>query len=130
MRHEACHFVSTKYINLLFKMKKLYYVYCCSSARLLEVDTFKGVLSCGPEELQVKTEEMVIQLMFPNSRNKVELYTREQSDCVLWNQIHYPRITGSKCGLILTQKSKTKALLINFLYSKPLDPGRDKEPLA
>ena len=51
--------------------------------------------------------------------------------------MRYPRITGSKCGHILTQKSKTKALLIDVLYSKPLDPiplpikwGRDKEPLA
>ena len=86
----------------------------------------------------MKSEEMVKQLnMSPNSRNKVEVDTREQSNCVLWYQMHYPRITGSKCGRILTQKSKTKALLIDVLYSKPLDPiplpikwGRDKEPLA
>ena len=92
----------------------------------------------GPEELQMKSEEMVKQLnMSTNSRNKVEVDTREQSNCVLWYQMRYPRITGSKCGRILTQKSKTKALLIDVLYSKPLDPiplpikwGRDKEPLA
>ena len=91
----------------------------------------------SPDGIQVKCEEMVKQLnMSPNSKNQVEFYTRKQSDCALWYQVRFPRITGSKCGRILTQKSKTKALLVDILYSKPMDPvplpikwGRDNEPL-
>ena len=83
----------------------------------------KETIPFSQEELQIKKESMLNQLnMSPDCRNKVELYTRKQLDCVLWYQLCFPRITGSKCGHILIQKSKTIALLRSVLYCKPLDP--------
>jgi len=55
----------------------------------------------------------------------------------LWHDARRYRITGSKCGRILTQKKKTVALLQFVLYSKPfeitpkpIEWGRRNENLA
>ena len=54
-------------------------------------------------------------------RENLERATRKQSDEDLWHDARRCRITGSKCGRILTQKKKTVALLQFVLYPKPFE---------
>ena len=48
---------------------------------------------------------------------KIESLTRNHP---LWNEVRAKRITGSKCGKILCQHSKTDALLKSVLYPSPM----------
>jgi len=51
---------------------------------------------------------------------KIESSTRNQSDSPFWNEVRAKRITGSKCGKILCQGSKTDVLLKSVLYPTPM----------
>ena len=62
------------------------------------------------EKLQVSARE----------RMRIEEITCMQSECPVWYDVRQKRITGWKCGQILTQKSRTSALLKNILYTKPM----------
>ena len=53
-------------------------------------------------------------------RDLLEEKTRTQSSNVLWLQARQNRITGSKCGRIIEQKKKTKALLQYVIYPKSM----------
>ena len=71
----------------------------------------------------VKTtaEEILQKLHLDNDqRQKLEEETRDQSSSAIWFQAHQNRITGSKCGRIIQQKAKTKALLQFVIYPKPM----------
>ena len=70
-------------------------------------------------------------------REDMERATRMQSAEELWYDARRYRITGSKCGRILTQKKRTVALLHFALYPKPFETtpkpiewGRRNENLA
>ena len=70
-------------------------------------------------------------------REDLERATRKQCDENLWHDARRYRITGSKCGRILTQKKKTVALLQFVLYPmpfktipKPIAWGRRNENLS
>lgn len=63
--------------------------------------------------------------------------TRPQSNRQFWHEVLYKQIASWKCGQILSQKSKTPALLRRLLYHKPLFPlpvpvkwGHHGEPVA
>ena len=53
-------------------------------------------------------------------QDSIEERTRKQFQTEEWHRLRVQRITSSTCGLILTQKKKTVALLRQCLYSKPL----------
>ena len=55
-------------------------------------------------------------------RMEIEMKTRQQSAEKEWHTVRVRRITSSTCGQILTQKSKTVALLVRVLYHKRLTP--------
>ena len=62
------------------------------------------------EKLQVSASE----------RMRIEEITRMLSECPVWYDVRQKRITGWKCGQILTQNSRTPVLLKNILYTKPM----------
>ena len=90
------------------------------------------------EELQYLCNQVKEKLSSSNEeRMKIELATQQQSNCSLWYEARYKRITGSKCSQILKQPSRTPALLRNVLYAPQLNPipvpmkwGLDKEGVA
>ena len=90
------------------------------------------------DEMQFFSEKIITDLSISSEeRTKLEQMTVQQSHCSLWYQARFKRITGSKCCKILTQISKTPALLRNVLYTKPftivpapIKWGRDNEPIA
>ena len=97
------------------------------------------VVSCPftPEELQTLCRQVEEGLLVTSEERRIEQMTRRQSHCPLWHEVRYRRITGWKCGQILSQTSKTPALLRRLLYHKPLLPlpvpikwGSDNEPVA
>ena len=53
-------------------------------------------------------------------RQDLEKRTRNQVDNFEWHEARRYRITGSKCGRILEQHTRTEALLRNCLYPKPM----------
>ena len=55
----------------------------------------------------------------PGEIRNIEQLARGQSTCPLWHQVQQKRITGSKCGRILTQVKVTPALLRDVSYRKP-----------
>jgi hypothetical protein len=59
--------------------------------------------SCKKMKLNVTSEE----------RHKIEIETRHQSQSSLWFLVRVRRITGSKCGKILTQQRTSEALLFS-----------------
>ncbi len=72
-------------------------------------------------------------------RTRIEKGTLEQSKSSLWFSVRTRRITGSKCGQILSRQSMSDSLLVSVLYSKPMNPrcfpkpikwGIDNEPNA
>lgn len=92
----------------------------------------------SPEELIKKCVHILNQLLVTSEeRKEIERLTRHQSDSPFWFEVRSKRITSSKCGQILKQKSRTPALLKNILYPKPLFPdpapirwGRVNESVA
>ena len=88
--------------------------------------------------IDIHTMTAVAKLCLSSSqREDLERLTRKQSDEDLWHDARRNRITGSKCGRILTQKKRTVALLYFVLYPKPfqttpkpIEWGRRKESLA
>ena len=52
-------------------------------------------------------------------RESIEKETRNQSSNIQWHIIRAHRITGSKCGKILSQITKSVSHLVNCLYEKP-----------
>jgi len=98
------------------------------------------VISCPytSEELQALCTQVEEGLVVNSEeRRRIEQMTRLQSSCPFWHEVRYKRITGWKCGQILSQKSKTPALLRRLLYHKPFFPlpvpikwGHDNEPVA
>ena len=74
------------------------------------------------EDISNRMEMVINSLQLTHKeRQSLEEGTRGQSDSVLWHYARAYRITGSKCGRILVQKNKTKALLQFVLYPKPFD---------
>ena len=53
-------------------------------------------------------------------RKSLEMETRDQSSQPMWHVARSKRITASKCGKILCQKTKTVSLLRQCVYPKPL----------
>ena len=49
-------------------------------------------------------------------RLEIEFLTRGQAETPLWYSVYVKRITGSKCGKILCQHTRTNALLKSVLY--------------
>ena len=47
---------------------------------------------------------------------EIEFFTRGQAETPLWYSVRAKRITGSKCGKILSQHTRTDALLKSVLY--------------
>ena len=90
------------------------------------------------EERTVTTEEVLEGIhLTSEERLKLEKDTRSQSSCSKWYEARRCRITGSKCGRIISQKEQTVALLRFCLYPKPMihipKPivwGRENEPKA
>ena len=73
------------------------------------------------EEKIVTAEEVLEGLrLTPEERLLLERDTRSQSICSKWYEARRIRITGSKCGRIISQKEKTVALLHFCLYPKPM----------
>ena len=75
------------------------------------------------KELEKTTtvEEVLESLhLTAEERMQLERDTRSQSVCAKWYEARRVRITGSKCGRIITQKEKTVALLRFCLYPKPM----------
>ena len=73
----------------------------------------------------------------PEERVQLEKDTQSQSKCARWYEARRVRITGSKCGRVITQKEKTVALLRFCLYPKPMMHlpkaivwGKNNEPNA
>ena len=62
------------------------------------------------------------------NRDKTEQETRQQSNNREWFEARSKRITGSKCGRILSQKKRSISLLRECLYPKPLNPP--SKPIA
>ena len=96
------------------------------------------VMSPIPAVTDEQRQAVMRQLSVTASeRLEVERLTRSQSDSSLWFEVRSKRITGSKCGRILCQQSKTDALLKSVLYPssmiyKPvaIKWGIDNEKLA
>ena len=67
------------------------------------------------------TPEDVLEGLQLNSTERLllEVKTRGQNNCSQWFEERRLRITGSKCGRILTQKQKTIPLLHFCLHQKP-----------
>ena len=65
-------------------------------------------------------------------RKRIEMETRDQSLQDLWHVVRSKRITGSKCGRILCQRSKTVSLLRQCVYPTPTPVawGIQHEPIA
>ena len=62
--------------------------------------------SYSSEELRALCNQVMEGLFCSKEeRMKIEFTTRQQSNCSLWHQVRYKRITGSKCGQILKQSS-------------------------
>ena len=73
------------------------------------------------EANKATAEDILQSLHLDNEeRDQLERKTRTQSSNPLWFQARQNRITGSKCGRILEQKQKTKALLQFVIYPKPM----------
>ena len=70
-----------------------------------------------PEQCRAMKENLLVSA---RERMRIEEITRMQSECSAWYEVRQKRITGWKCGQILTQKSRTPALLKNILYTKPM----------
>ena len=68
------------------------------------------------EKLQVYLELTVTA----ERRLEIELLTRGQAETPLWYSVCAKRITGSKCGKILCQHTRTDALLKSVLYPTTL----------
>lgn len=91
-----------------------------------------------PQEFQMMCLKIDAELVVSSEqRTLIEKMTRSQFDCSLWHELRYKRITGWKCGRILTQKMKTPALLKAILYPtpfqhipEPIKWGRENEPAA
>ena len=73
--------------------------------------------SCGDVtfiELEVKAttaEEVLKSLsLTPEERLQLEKDTRSQSECTRWYEAHRVRITGSKCGRVITLKKEIRNL--------------------
>lgn len=64
----------------------------------------------------------------PIQRMKIEM-TICQSLQADWFAVRARRITGSKCGKIITQKERTDALLVSLLYAKPMDREHLPKPI-
>ena len=99
---------------------------------LTDSDTECEVMMRSPEMLAA-VEKLCIG---SEQRELLEMGTREQNND-LWHEARRYRITGSKCGRILMQKTRTVALLRLCLYPKPFSNtprqiqwGRNNEPLA
>ena len=88
----------------------------------------KSISVCGSEEIPKLCEdpkisaEEILQRMHLDSqqRDMLEEKTRTQSSSSLWFEARRNRITGSKCGRVIKQKEKTKALLHFVMYPKPM----------
>ena len=82
-------------------------------------------------------QTIVENLCLSNEQRLIlEACTKQQNDCT-WYQARQYRITSSKCGKILNQKSRTQALLRSCLYPKPFEYtpkqiawGQENEPKA
>ena len=55
-----------------------------------------------------------------DERKSLEMGTRDQFSQPMWHVARSKRITGSKCGRILCQRTKTISLLRQCIYPKPL----------
>ena len=56
----------------------------------------------------------------PIEHLQIESLTRGQTESPLWYEVQAKRITGSKCGTILCQNSKTDVVLKSVLYLSPM----------
>ena len=70
--------------------------------------------SCSESEV-LNSISLTVQQRF-----ELEEQTRSQASSTEWFEARRHRITGSKCGRILTQKEKTTALLQFCIYPKPM----------
>ena len=83
---------------------------------------------CGSGELPIisqnakPSDEEIFQKMHLDNeeRDELEQKTRTQSLNSLWFEARQNRITGSKCGRVIQQQEKTKALLHFVIYPKPM----------
>ena len=89
--------------------------------------------SARSEEMQTVVEKLCLT---SEQRQSLEFCTREQNNRA-WHQARRCRITGSKCGRVLIQKTRTVALLRFCLYPrsfnylpKQIEWGRKNEPVA
>ena len=71
--------------------------------------------------ITVEAKNILEKLCLDNEESKVlEEKIRTQTSKPLWFQVHQHRITGSKCGRMIEQKEKRKALLQFVIYPKPM----------
>ena len=74
---------------------------------------------CGFIELEEKTTtaEKVLESLYltPEERISLEMETRSQRACAKWYEVRRVRITGSKCGRLISQKERTVSLYIKSL---------------
>ena len=77
-----------------------------------ESDTLIDVI---PEELLVKELEHQLQVML-SERTTIERKTRNQCDNPFWHEVRFKRLTESKSGQVLTQKSWKPSLLQRIIY--------------
>ena len=68
-----------------------------------------------PEELLAKELEHQLQVTL-SERTAIERKTRNQCDNPFWYEVHFKRLTGSKSGQVLTQKSWKPSLLQRIIY--------------
>ena len=80
-----------------------------------ESDTLIDVI---PEELLAKELEHQLQVTL-SERTAIECKTKNQCDNPFWYEVRFKRLTGSKSGQVLTQKSWKPSLLQRIIYQKP-----------
>ena len=115
----------------------------CSSASATQVRSDTGTANLNAQagkRLVTDDEKLEIYLeltVTAERRLEIELLTRGQAETPLWYSVRAKRITGSKCGKILCQHTRTDALLKSVLYPttllnkpSPIQWGIDHEKLA
>ena len=101
----------------------------CSSTSVTQVGSDSGLLCTADLNAQtgkwLVTDEEKLQVYLEltvtaDRRLEIEFLTRGQAEAPLWYSVRAKRITGSKCGKILCQHTRTDALLKSVLYPTTL----------
>ncbi len=98
------------------------------SKNILDTDDQQNTVVLIPSILPSPRSEKINLIVTSEERNIIEKETRCQSQSSKWFSVRTRRITGSKCGRILSQHRQSEALLVSVLYPKRLNPDYLPKP--